>query len=58
MDGDLLRVLVIQMQKLKLEIDEEVLQMDKLMKANEMNLQFVVTFPMLLSLLVYLMLVK
>jgi nuclear-control-of-ATPase protein 2 len=45
--GDLIQSLMIQLQKLKLEIDEEMLQMDKLIKANEINLQLAATFPIL-----------
>jgi nuclear control of ATPase protein 2 len=44
--GDLIQSLMIQLQKLKLEIDEEMLQMDKLVKANEINLQLAATFPL------------
>ena len=51
--GDLISSLLIQFAKLKLEIDEEMLQMDKLIKKNEINMQLAATFPAAMCLGVY-----
>ncbi len=49
MSGNLVTSLLIQFAKLKLEIDEEMLQMDRLIKKNEINLQLAATFPIVLG---------
>lgn len=43
--GDLLSGLLIQLQFLKADIEEEIVDMDRLLRANELNLQIMATIP-------------
>eukprot|EP00741_Cyanophora_paradoxa_P014328 tig00020780_g13819.t1 len=46
--GDLLRALLIQIQKVKVESEAAMLQMDQILRANEINIELLATIPALL----------
>jgi hypothetical protein len=45
MVGDLIQSLLIQIQKLKLDIDVEIMDVERLIKSNELNIQMMAMFP-------------
>jgi len=46
--GDLLRLALIQIQKQKVDVERAMLQIDKLLKSNELNFQFMAAIPTLI----------